>query len=65
MQLMHAHTSGISIGEGCLLHVCEKITYHMSDTREDAGVLVWGGGHEHFERGTCATTCYMTYLDFL
>ena len=39
MQLMHAHTSGISIGESCLLHVREKIAHHVSDTREEAGLL--------------------------
>lgn len=47
MQLMHAHTSGISIRESGFLNVCEKITHHVSDTREEAGFLVWGEGRGH------------------
>ena len=57
MQLTHAHTSGISIGESGFLNVlCEKITHHVSDTREEAGFLVWGERHEHLREEPCPLT---------
>ena len=56
MQVTHAHTSGISIGESGFLNVCEKITNHVSDTREEAGFLVWGERHEHLREEPCPLT---------